>query len=114
MTSHCKENFFVDIHEAYRELEKAGDERAKAVYEYCRLDEQKKSFLAKIELSIEGATQTEIERKAKADQSYFDYIDGLASAKEIFLRADAHYKNVLALFELKRTREVTLRKNIDT
>ena len=103
-----------DINKVYIELEQRSDDRAKAVYELTRLDEQKKSVLAKIELKYEASckTQTQIERNAKADEDYIKYLEGLAVAKENYLKADAHYKNLLTLVELKRTREVTNRDMI--
>ena len=103
---------YISIDDAFNQLQEASEKRAEACYNYTRLDEQKKSILAAIELEQHGKSQAEIERKARATQSYKSYCQGLAEAKRDYMRADAHYKNLMAKLEWKKTREVSMRDMI--
>ncbi len=110
-----------DPNKIFLEQETSAEEAAKALYEYSRLDEQKKSFLAKLELEIQKDIESsgmkpinaEIERRARASDEYFEYIDGLASSKEKWFRAQSRYKNLIALGENRRTQEASTRTLIN-
>lgn len=63
---------------------------ALAKSEYDTLDDMKKTILAKTCGGYDGS-EAKIKRMAEADTDYQRYLDGLAEARELFLKAWANW-----------------------
>ena len=99
----------IDPDKTFKAMEDAAEKLSEAIYEYVLVDEDKKSVLAIIELRQSGSSQAEIERKARAQDEWREYIKGLATARRNYERAKAHYNNICALNENRRSKEATER-----
>lgn len=95
------------FHEMEQAAEKMADQQAQA----DQLTELKKSRLAALTLDYmkECKSRAEAEVRALADPEYETYIVGMIEAARRANRAKAHYHNLRALGDARRTQEASAR-----
>lgn len=105
-------DYTYDPDKIYAELEKAAEDMCDKQYQADLLSELQKPTLAAIILkhTKAGLAVNRAEYEALADVEYVNHVKGMVQAKREANKARAHYKNLEALSDARRTQEASTRR----
>lgn len=97
--------------EVFRQLEDAAEKMCDTEAVAKQMEEMKKSILASLTLEYLAGekSRTAAEVRALADDRYATHITGMVEAARLANRAKAHYHNLRALADARRTQEASIR-----
>ena len=100
-----------DPDHVFRELEEAAERMTDFEAQANQMDEMKKPVLASLTLDHMKSEKSRAmaETRALADPSYETHIIGMIEARRKSNRAKAHYHNMRALADARRTQEASIR-----
>lgn len=103
----------LDPNKTFLALEQAAEEWVSALEDALRLEELKKPVLAQMTLEMQKKynikSRVDAETRALASEEYCTHADAIAIARAKANRAQAKYKNLQILAELRRSQEATER-----
>lgn len=101
-----------DPDKAFLELENAAEEMVESGYQAMLLEELKPVVLAEIMRKQGDVSVAKAELLAKSHAEYRTHLQGMCEARRRANKAHAHYRNLQALWDGRRTQEVSTRQLI--
>lgn len=100
-----------DPDKVFAALEEAAEKMCDLEARASQMEEMKKPVLASLVLEYmqTESSRTLAETKALADEQYETHVAGMIDAKRLANRAKAHYHNMRALADARRTQEASVR-----